>query len=697
MSQIDKVEMQESTLAGGRLFCRSVQCTDLLVALSLVWLCKDWLTSLVEPYPYGFVLFLTTAAMLAYVGYSWNAARRFIRLVGLLQVASAVWLACAFGMFAVGTFLTTSGALLSVRVLSHNGGRAARLAVAAALMTAIILLARANVLAVRPSGASEPWLGDGVTITNGTVSIGRSAIECAIGVPGLAFLVAGALAAVWLGASVALNAYAPNDRRIVALLGLCGVLTILVIIGNAGTYPLRDIFSAYCTGLVSVVGIRAAVANPPPAPTRSTIWSRRDRAIAAITATTVVGAILWAAAGSVDRLLSPYAAGGWGKVPGRVKTEEISQPMQDATIAMEDAYFYRHRGFDWLAIHRAIRVDIRHGRIEQGGSTITQQLAKNLFLSNDRTLLRKAEEAVIAWRLERMLTKRQILELYLNTIDYGMGQRGVGAASSYYFHKKPSDLSPVESAILVGMVPNPMHGDLDSDHILRGEQTALTRLGYFFPDRYREAEIGRARLVPLDRVMYPYKDAWDRGATQVIPAQWHGVDLYYAENPHAPEPIDHVAQCLKSRLAGFLDTARIRYRVMGIDHVGVYDDRPMRQSRTVLSAHAFGQAIDISGFRFADGMRAAVGDHSQPEVARRLLPLEALLKRYFDIVVDWQADPLRHETHFHCEVLGPRETNLHKPHITIAAGLVKRDGRAHVHSSALHGRAAILARGGGAL
>jgi hypothetical protein len=350
------------------------------------------------------------------------------------------------------------------------------------------------------------------------------------------------------------------------------------------------------------------------------------------------------------------------KSSSSVALSSVSRSMQDATVAMEDGHYYQHHGIDWAALHRALRFDLRLGEVKQGGSTITQQLAKNLYLqNNDRSLWRKVEDIALAVKMERMLSKRSILELYLNTIDYGMGQHGIVAASEYYFHKVPTQLTVAESACLVGMVPDPMHEHLDPRRVTEGERTALGRMVFFFPRRYSLTSVDDAMAIPLDRLMYPFKDAWDRGATETIPAVWHGVGFYYFADPGEPTDINNVAACLKPELGAFLDDARHHFRLTGIDHLGVYADRPMRQSSATISAHAYGQAIDISGFRFADGTRVRVADHDEPGVAQRLAPIETMLKRHFDIVVDWRDDPLRHQTHFHCEVQGPRYTTQFKP------------------------------------
>jgi len=334
----------------------------------------------------------------------------------------------------------------------------------------------------------------------------------------------------------------------------------------------------------------------------------------------------------------------------------VSKAMQDATIAMEDGHFYSHHGFDWIAMHRALRVDMREGRVEQGGSTLTQQLAKNLFLSNDRTLWRKVQEAAYTAELEHDLSKQRILELYLNTIDYGMGQHGIKQAAAYYFHKAPAQLTLPESALLVGLVPHPPQtpAEFNDGRLSQGEQTALGRIAFFFPKQYSQAETEAAGQVPLDHLIYPDKDASDRGAMDIIPATWHGVGFYFFASPDEAGEIDHVSASLKPALAAFLDEAHSKYGLKGLDHLGVYNDRPMRQSQTTISAHAFGQAIDISGFRFKDGSHVLVSDHADPKVTVRLAPLEALLKKHFPVVVDWRDDPLRHQTHFHCEVRGPR-------------------------------------------
>lgn len=202
---------------------------------------------------------------------------------------------------------------------------------------------------------------------------------------------------------------------------------------------------------------------------------------------------------ALDQSIQPYV--GAAAPPGYqtyVPLSSISREMQDATVAFEDPEFYHHRGLEWTSLHYALRVNVRAGRVVLGGSTITQQLAKNLFLGKERTLWRKIKELAFAAEIERLLPKQRILELYLNTIDYGMGQHGVEAAAHYYFHKTPGQLTLAESAMLVGLVPRPPDQHLSPYQLLTGQRTALQRIAYRWPERYREADVTGAAEAPLE-------------------------------------------------------------------------------------------------------------------------------------------------------------------------------------------------------
>lgn len=139
--------------------------------------------------------------------------------------------------------------------------------------------------------------------------------------------------------------------------------------------------------------------------------------------------------------------------------ERISTHLKRALIAAEDAKFSDHEGFDWDGIQKAIEKNQKKGRFVAGGSTITQQLAKNLFLSPERSLFRKGEEAIITLMLETFWSKRRILEVYLNVIEWGNGVFGAEAAARHYFGVGAGQLGPEQAARLAGMVPSPRFYD----------------------------------------------------------------------------------------------------------------------------------------------------------------------------------------------------------------------------------------------
>lgn len=145
----------------------------------------------------------------------------------------------------------------------------------------------------------------------------------------------------------------------------------------------------------------------------------------------------------------------WTWVPlSRIATE-----LQRAVIAAEDAKFFVHEGFDWDGLKDAAVKDFEAGKVTHGGSTITQQLAKNLYLSSERSFLRKAREALITRALEHHLSKRRILELYLNVAEWGHGIFGAEAAAQHHFHKSASSLTDEEAAILAAILPSPRRYD----------------------------------------------------------------------------------------------------------------------------------------------------------------------------------------------------------------------------------------------
>ena len=137
----------------------------------------------------------------------------------------------------------------------------------------------------------------------------------------------------------------------------------------------------------------------------------------------------------------------------------ISNHLKRALIAAEDARFVDHEGFDWEGIAKAYQKNMKKGRVVAGGSTISQQLAKNLFLSTKRTPWRKGEEVLITLMLESVMDKRRIFEIYLNVIEWGDGVFGAEAAARHYFGVRASQLTAEQAARLAAMVPNPRYYD----------------------------------------------------------------------------------------------------------------------------------------------------------------------------------------------------------------------------------------------
>lgn len=146
-----------------------------------------------------------------------------------------------------------------------------------------------------------------------------------------------------------------------------------------------------------------------------------------------------------------------------VPYEQISNHLKQAVIAAEDSGFVEHFGVEWEAIESAFERNLKKGKVTHGGSTITQQLAKNLFLSPQKSYFRKAQELVIALMIEAFWDKRRILEVYLNVVEWGDGVFGAQAASMYYFDKNASELSSYQAARLASKLPSPRYFDKNRD------------------------------------------------------------------------------------------------------------------------------------------------------------------------------------------------------------------------------------------
>ena len=188
----------------------------------------------------------------------------------------------------------------------------------------------------------------------------------------------------------------------------------------------------------------------------------------------------------------------WGPgQPGYVAIRDLPKFVPEAFRLAEDGRFFQHAGFDTQQIARSIDDNFKNGRIWRGGSTITQQLAKNVFLSNERTFARKIDEAILAWRLEENLSKSEILEHYLNLCELGDRIFGIEAGAEFWFGKPAKDLNPIETGFLVSLVPAPqtitrriLENGVD-DSVIEGAKATLSRLkraGLLKGKAYREAQ-----------------------------------------------------------------------------------------------------------------------------------------------------------------------------------------------------------------
>jgi len=187
-----------------------------------------------------------------------------------------------------------------------------------------------------------------------------------------------------------------------------------------------------------------------------------------------------------------------GRTPRRVQrwvsAARISPDLKRAVLVAEDDAFWQHEGIDFEQLQESIETDWARGRLIRGGSTITQQLAKNLYLSPSKNPLRKLREFVIARRLEAELTKPRILELYLNVIEWGDGVYGVESAARTYFQKSAAELGPSEAALLAAAIVNPrrLNPARPTKGLIRRQQRILRRMGAAVPNAQAGGRRGTA-------------------------------------------------------------------------------------------------------------------------------------------------------------------------------------------------------------
>lgn len=176
-----------------------------------------------------------------------------------------------------------------------------------------------------------------------------------------------------------------------------------------------------------------------------------------------------------------------------VATEDIPLTLERTIVVAEDASFWVHDGFDWYEVRQAFLQNLREGKVVRGASTITQQTAKNLFLSPQRSIFRKVQEYFLAREMEERLSKQRILELYLNCIEFGEGVFGIGSAAEFYFQKTPAQLRIDEMVRLAGVIPSPLRlrPDRPSGELRRRSRSILRRLiryGFITESEFQEAQ-----------------------------------------------------------------------------------------------------------------------------------------------------------------------------------------------------------------
>ena len=160
--------------------------------------------------------------------------------------------------------------------------------------------------------------------------------------------------------------------------------------------------------------------------------------------------------------------------------DDISENFKHAIVAAEDARFLDHHGFDWDGIEDALQKNLKKDKVVAGGSTISQQLAKNLFFYNRRSILRKGQETIATAMMERMWTKKRILEVYMNSVEFGDHIYGIEAASQYYFGRSAKNLSREQAAFLAVLLPNPKYyqDHRDDSKVLYRKRMVLKYMRY---------------------------------------------------------------------------------------------------------------------------------------------------------------------------------------------------------------------------
>ena len=161
-----------------------------------------------------------------------------------------------------------------------------------------------------------------------------------------------------------------------------------------------------------------------------------------------------------------------------ISINKVNPVLLKAILSLEDESFFRHKGIDWEQLDKSLTINKRRGKIVRGASTLTMQLAKNLYLTTERNFYRKAKELLITFRMEKELSKKSILQAYINAVEWGNGIYGIKEAAETYFYKEPENLSTNECARLAAVIPSPLRHSPDSNtaFVLRRTALALNRM-----------------------------------------------------------------------------------------------------------------------------------------------------------------------------------------------------------------------------
>ena len=230
-----------------------------------------------------------------------------------------------------------------------------------------------------------------------------------------------------------------------------------------------------------------------------------------------------------------------------IALSRVSPFLIKAVLIAEDDKFWKHEGFDYESIREAIEKDIKVGRFKFGGSTISQQLAKNLYLSPEKDPLRKISEAAITWKMEKVLPKRRILELYLNVAEWGEGIFGVEVAARHYYGKSAAALTPVEAVRLAAVLPNPRkYNPIGTQSYVKNRgnliYSMMVRRGIVVPG-YEEMKENGQTLTDWESASSPASD--EPLLSSDLPGSWVSGGFPCAEVPSSEK--------LEANLGGYVD------------------------------------------------------------------------------------------------------------------------------------------------